>query len=69
MSTSIKLKKYTEFPSELVDETQVPIFCTPRYANYLMHVKSQDVFWFAGLLNDMMTCIIPFSIFCSIPFQ
>ena len=62
MSNSIKLKIYKEFPSELIDETQLPVFCSPQYANYLKQVNSQEVSWFTGFLNEMMICIIPFSI-------
>lgn len=58
----MKIKIYTNFPNEFIDETQIPVFCTTGYVNYLKDVKSQDVFWFAGFKNDMMICIIPFSI-------
>jgi len=56
------VKKYTRFPSELIDDTKIPVFCTAAYARYLTEAKSQDVFWLAGFKNDKMICIIPFSI-------
>jgi len=62
LSASINLKTYTEFPSEIIDEIQVPVFCSPQYANYLKQVNSQEVSWFTGFLNETMICIIPFSI-------
>lgn len=62
MQTELKLKVYTKFPNEIIDEAQMPLFCKPVYAKYLKEVKSQEVYWFVGFLNEKPICIIPFSI-------
>jgi len=60
MADPLKLKVYSEFPHKLIDETQVPIFSSNKYANYLKSVHSLEVIWFSGFLNDEIVCVIPF---------
>lgn len=57
----MKVVLYSKFPNYLIDETQVPIFCTTRYAKYLRDTKHLSVSWFAGFISDMLVCLIPFA--------
>ena len=56
------VKKLTKFPDEIIDETKIPFFATPGYAKYLKGVESQNVFWFAGIKDDSIIYLIPFSV-------
>ena len=62
----MRIEKLLEFPNDLIDEAQVPVFSTTRYANYVIDVKSKrahvNVLWFAGFINDTLLFIIPFVI-------
>jgi len=69
MADPLKLKVYSEFPHKLIDETQVPIFSSNKYANYLKSVHSLEVVWFSGFLKDKIVCVIPFYVVKKIVFK
>lgn len=56
------VKTYSQLPDKLIDETQVPVFATPGYAKYLKEAESQNAFWFAGVSDNTIIYLIPFSV-------